>query len=139
MILLIDSNVILDVLQNREPHYEFSAKIFGICGLNAEIKAFVSTLSFANISYIMRKELDAEKIESVYNSLSKIFSFEDFRTSDIQAAIKFKWKDFEDAIQYAIAERIKADYVITRNVKDFESDKIPVITPNEFLEIFQGD
>ena len=139
MILLIDSNVILDVLQNREPHYKFSAKVLGICGANAEIKAFVSALSFANISYIMRKELDAEKIESVYHSLSKIFNFEDFKNADIQTAIKLHWKDFEDAIQFVTAERLKADYIITRNVKDFESKKIPVVTPAEFLKIFQED
>lgn len=112
MVLLIDSNVILDVLQNREPHYEFSAKVIGICGLSNEIKAVVSTLAFANIVYIMRKELNAEKIESVYKSLSKIFTFEDFKNSDIQAAAKLRWKDFE-------------------------SEKIPVVTPKEFLKIFE--
>ena len=51
--------------------------------------------------------------------------------------MKLHWKDFEDAVQYVTAERIKADYIITRNTKDIESKKIPVVTPNEFLKIFE--
>ena len=135
MILLIDSNVILDVLQMREPHYESSYEIFRIC-YHRKASGYILNLTFANIIYIMRKQLYSEKIIEILDSLSELFSFVNLKKNDFKNAANLKWKDFEDAIQYVTAERINADFIITRNVKDFENTKIPAITPNEFLEKF---
>lgn len=135
MVLLIDSNIILDVLQMRTPHYESSYEIFRIC-YHRKAKGYIASLTFANIVYIMRKQLDGKKIIETLESLSELFSFINLKKSDLENAANLKWKDFEDAIQYVTAERLNADYIITRNVKDFSSAKIPAITPNEFLEKF---
>ena len=62
-----------------------------------------------------------------------IFHFADFSVSDMNRAAEMKWKDFEDAIQSATAERVSAAYLITRNVKDFSKSKVPALTPAEFL------
>lgn len=135
MILLIDSNIILDVLQMREPHYETSYEIFRIC-YHKKATGYISNLTYANIVYIMRKQLDAKKIVDTLDSLSGLFIFEDLQFVDLQNAASLKWKDFEDAIQYVTAERIHADYIITRNTKDFQDVEITALTPNEFLEKF---
>ena len=83
----------------------------------------------------MRKELDADKIEKLFNEISEIITFVNYRTTDAEKAAKLmKWKDFEDAIQSTIAERIKADYIITRNVKDFQQSSVKAITPDDFIE-----
>ena len=132
MKLLIDGNIILDVLQKREPHYENSAMIWKMCETDL-VEGYVSTLTFANLVYVMRKELDAEKINEVLKKLSLIFTFEDLHASDISMAAEMQWDDFEDAIQAATAKRIHADYIITRNVKDFEKSEVMAFTAAEFL------
>jgi predicted nucleic acid-binding protein len=132
MRLLIDGNIILDVLQNREPHVVDSAKIWKLCETD-QVEGYVSGLTFSNLVYIMRKELSPEKINEVFKSLGLIFRFTDLTVSDLAKAAEQQWDDFEDALQAATAERIHADNIITRNVKDFKKSKIVAFTPTEFL------
>lgn len=132
MRLLIDGNIILDVLQKREPHYENSAKIWKMCETDM-VAGYVSALTFSNLIYVMRKELDEKKISEVYKKLSLIFKFVDLKASDVSAAVDMQWEDFEDAVQAATAKRIHADYIITRNVKDFSKSEVAVFSPTEFL------
>ena len=132
MRLMIDANIILDVLQKREPHCQNSTLIWKLCETEQDI-GFVSTLAFADLIYIMRKELNAEQITKVLEGLKMIFQFEDFTASDMEKAAGLQWTDYEDAVQAVTAERVRADYIITRNVKDFANSKIPAITPSEYL------
>ena len=132
MKLLIDANILLDVLQNRAGFVEDSLLVWKLCE-TGQAEGIVSVLTFANLVYVMRKELAPEKIEEVCKLLSLIFHFADFSVSDMNRAAEMKWKDFEDAIQSATAERVSAAYLITRNVKDFSKSKVPALTPAEFL------
>ena len=132
MRLLIDGNIILDVLQNREPHVADSAKIWKLCETD-QMEGYVSGLSFSNLVYIMRKELNPEKINEVFKTLGLIFRFTDLTVSDIAKAAEMQWDDFEDALQAVTAERIHADNIITRNVEDFKQSRIIAFTPTEFL------
>ncbi len=132
MRLLIDGNIVLDVLQNREPHIGDSAKIWKLCEIN-QTEGYVSALTFSNLVYVMRKELTPEKINEVLKSLGLIFRFSDLTVSDMTKAADLQWDDFEDALQSVTAERIHADFIITRNVKDFKESKTPTFTPTEFL------
>lgn len=130
--LLIDANILLDVLQKREPYFYDSSLIWKLCETNS-IEGYVSSLTIANLIYVMRKELKPEKIEEVLNHLKLIFQLTDLSVSDIMRASEMKWIDFEDAVQSTIAERIHADYIITRNVKDFRESKVIAFTPTEYL------
>ena len=132
MRLLIDGNILLDVLQKREPHYADSASVWKMCETDIA-EGFVSTLTFANLVYVMRKELDEEMISEVHRKLSLIFIFEDLNAADITTAVDMKWDDFEDAVQAVTAKRIHADYIITRNVKDYNRNEVVAFTPAEFL------
>ena len=132
MVLLIDANIILDVLLNRPEFVKDSALIWKLCETE-RAKGYVSALTFANIVYIMRKQLDPEKIKEVYQKLSLIFEFADFSVSDLTHATELNWKDFEDAVQSVTAERIHADYIITRNVRDFSQSKVMAFTPSELF------
>lgn len=132
MTLLIDTNIVLDVLQNRENFVKESAMIWKLCETE-QAKGYISTLSFANIMYILRKELTSDKIEEVYHKLCLIFEFADFSSSILSKAVEMNWKDFEDAVQSATAEQIHADYIITRNVRDFTRSKVVAFTPTELL------
>ena len=132
MRLLIDANIILEVLQKREPHCKESSLIWKLCETEQD-EGYVSSLTFANLVYVMRKELDPEQIKSVLEMLKLIFRFEELNESDLVNAANLCWEDFEDAIQSVTAERIKADCIITRNVRDFKNSKVTAFTPAEYL------
>ena len=132
MRLLIDANVILDVLQNREPYVNNSSIIWKLCETR-QTEGFVSALTFANLVYVMRKELKPGQIEEVLQNLSLIFTFTELSPSDLTFAARLQWNDFEDALQSVTAERIHADYIVTRNVRDFLKSKITALTPSELL------
>jgi predicted nucleic acid-binding protein len=138
MRLLIDANIILDVLQKREPHYINSALIWKLCEAG-KVTGHVSVLTFMNMVYIMRKELSPEKIEDVYKALALIFTFEDLTEEDVKNALEMKLKDFEDAVQIQTAKRVDADFIITRNVKDFMKSPIPAYSPEELLNRVEFD
>lgn len=132
MVLLIDANVILDVLMNRQDFVRDSSMIWKLCETE-KAKGYVSALTFANLVYIMRKQLDPEAIDNIYRKLSLIFTFTDLSVSDLTQAAGLNWSDFEDAVQSVTAERIHADYIITRNVRDFSKSKVMAFTPSELL------
>ena len=132
MRLLIDANIVLDVLQKREPHFRDSSLIWKLCETNLD-EGFVSALSFADLVYIMRKELDTDQIKDLLYKMKRIFRIADFSVADLEKAADYRWPDFEDAVQSATAERLRADCIITRNVRDFSGSRIAAFTPSEYL------
>ena len=132
MKLLIDANILLDVLQNRENFVRASSMVWKLCETE-QAKGYISALTFANLVYIMRKEMDAQRIEEVLHMLSLIFEFAELNDSDLFSEDDLQWPDFEDAVQSVTAERIHADYIITRNVRDFSRSKVIAFTPDELL------
>lgn len=133
MKVLIDTNIILDVLCKRQDFYEDSAKIFKLCEVK-KISGVISALSIPNIMYILRKELDADKTREILDSLMLIFSVADLKADDLKKAADMRFKDYEDSIQSACATRIKANYIVTRNIKDFSESKVTAIKPAELLD-----
>ena len=129
---LIDANIILDVLQQREPHWVDSSTVWKLCE-TGQMEGFVSALTFANLVYVMRRELTPAQIQDVLEKLHLIFHFADFSVSDMDKAAVMKWDDFEDAIQAATAERIGADFIVTRNIRDFRQSRVPSLTPAELI------
>ena len=132
MKLLVDGNILVDVLQNREPHVIASALVWKLCE-TGQAKGFVSALTFANLVYVLRRELDPKKTEEVLKKLSLIFSFAELSGADLLKAAGLHWNDYEDALQAVTAERLRVDFIITRNVKDFKQSKVLALTPAELL------
>jgi len=133
MKVLIDTNILLDVLCNRPGLAESSAKVWKHIEAG-NLEGIVCALSIPNIVYILRKELDPEKVREVIAQLDHIFAFTDLKAGDLRKAITFAMKDYEDAVQAACALRNKAQFVITRNLKDFAGSPVPAIKPEELLE-----
>lgn len=136
MRLLIDANILLDVLENRQPHIEASSIIWKLCEVG-RAEGYVSALTFANLVYVMRKELSAEQVEEIWKKLRLILFIADLTEKDMENAATAKWDDFEDAIQSATASRIGADYIVTRNEKDYKSSTVPAISPADLLKQFR--
>lgn len=133
MKILIDTNVILDVLCNRTDFVEDSLKVFKYCEVN-QIMGCISAMSVSNIVYIMRKELDSERIKEILTVLTSLFTVVDLREADLLKAADLDFADYEDALQSVCATRVKANYIVTRNIKDFKNSPVPAIKPSELFE-----
>ena len=104
MRLMIDANILLDVLMQRTGFYRDSSLIWKLCETR-QAQGLVSVLTFANLVYVMRKELSPAQIRSVREQLSLIFTFADLTSADLQKASALLWDDFEDALQAVTAQR----------------------------------
>ena len=133
MKILVDTNIILDVLCAREGFVEESSKVWKYCEIN-KIKGYISALSVPNIVYILRKELTPEKTQEIIKRIFLIFKVADLKADDLKKASLIKSNDYEDALQMVCANRIKADFIVTRNICDFNNSKILAIKPSELLE-----
>jgi len=134
MKILIDTNVILDVLCNRPDFVENSSKVWKYCEVK-QINGCISALSVPNIVYILRKELTPERTHQLIEQIMIIFDVIDLKSSDLKNASEILTSDFEDAVQMCCAERIKADFIVTHNIRDFKESKVPALKPLELLEI----
>jgi len=133
MKVLIDTNIIMDVLANREGFAEPASQLFKLCEVG-QVQGIVYALSIANIAYIMRKELDRSQIEEVISKLGSIFTIADMKADDLKKASALPIDDYEDALQSVCASRMKADFIVTRNLKDFKNSKVMAIKPSELIE-----
>lgn len=136
MKVLIDTNIVLDMLLEREPFSENSTKVFEQAE-RGKAEAFITANSITDIVYILRKSYDREKIRDAIHELMKFTKIVSVTSKDISKAFDYLFTDFEDALQTQCAIKIKADYIVTRNAKDFKKGPVEVITPDKFLEIYK--
>lgn len=133
MKVLIDSDVCLDFLTGRKPHFYFASKLFNKVH-KKDLRAVVSPDSFPNMFYILRRQYAMQKILPQLKLLRSLVRVLPLIESHIDFALDSGWNDFEDALQYFCAQEAKCDAIITRNVDDFSKSQIPVFTPFDFLE-----
>jgi predicted nucleic acid-binding protein len=136
MKVFLDTNILLDVLARRNPFFANAAKIWTMSE-HGELDAFVSSFSFNNIYYIIRKAEGKTKAKKALRLLRAIFSSVAPDRQIMDQAIDSDIDDFEDAVQYYSAGRAHADYLITRNPRDFPADDLPIVSPDEFLALLE--
>ena len=132
MRLFIDTDVLLDVLLNREPHYKMSAGVLDRAE-NHPREAAVSWHGLANLHYLSRdgaREFIAELLDFT--------EVPDTGTDSMKRVLTLDFKDFEDAMQVAEALRFRAERLVTRNIKDYRNSPIRVVSPSGFLKEVQG-
>ena len=133
MKVMIDTNVILDVLLERENFVEESYKILSMCEEH-HINGFVSASSVTDIFYLVRKY--THSTELAYNAVGKLLEIVkvcDVTNNDVLTAFQKRAKDFEDCLVSVCANSNNCNYIITRNKKDFENFEVEALTPIEFL------
>lgn len=136
MKILIDTNVILDIFQKREPFFPDSYQALHKA-IEAESECLISASSATDIFYMLRKFLkSADQAKERIEQLSQIVTFADIRGMDIQTALMRTMPDFEDAVVDVVAERNGAAYILTRNTRDFTESAVPAVTPTDFLKQF---
>ena len=130
--LFLDTNVMLDILAERVPHFEDAEIIASIADKN-KIKLFVSAISFSTCAYLLGKIHTAELVKEKLRKFKILAEISNLDNDVIEKGLNSKIKDFEDALQYYSALNSNCDIIISRNVKDFKGADIPIMTPNEFL------
>ena len=130
----MDTDIVLDLLTAREPHYAYASELFSLAD-NRTIKLYVSSLTFANINYILSKQLSnsqARKMLLKFKTIITILSVDD---KIIELALASNFNDFEDAIQYNTALENSIPTLLTRNLKDYKNAELAVFTAQQYLKI----
>ena len=134
MKVLIDTNVILDVLMKREPHYYHSGELLRLCGI--KITGCMTASQTTDIFYLLRRYgKDTRSAKSIIKKLCDNIEMIDVNGADVQNALAADMDDYEDALLAYCARRHETDYVITRNVNDFISSPVPAFSPEKFVEM----
>jgi len=139
MKIIIDTNVALDVLLNRT---EFLQSSYDILKLSAQdkVNGFLTTNTITDMFYVLHKNCkDALNSRQAIAQLIKLVTLEAIVPGDISLALTSNIIDFEDAVVCFAAKRIKADYIVTRNIADFTHSPVPAMTPVDFMDKFFKD
>lgn len=135
--LLFDTNIILDVLQRREPHFKTSGEMLNLIE-SGKYRGFLSATTITDVYYLIKKGNRRSVVIELMNDLLQLFEVAGVDRAIIFAALQSDMNDFEDAIQSETALINRIDFIITRNSKDFIKSKIPALTPNDFILKFEG-
>ena len=135
MKVLIDTNILLDVLYNRPGLIGTSKTVWKLCEAG-KLDGTVCALSVVNISCIMRKQLTPLQVRAVVKELDVIFRISGLEAADLRMANLLPMNDVEDAVQAACAQRVGAQFIVTRNLKDFSNSPVSAIKPEELLAMF---
>lgn len=135
MVLLIDTNILLNYLTNRDdPYLEQSVEIVRRCA-DGGCTGYIAFHTLSTLWYVLRKRPDKERRENL-RDICTIFNVATASQTEILDAIdRDYFEDFEDCLQDKCAKEVGADFIVTCNLKDFENSEIPAITPIDLLEI----
>jgi predicted nucleic acid-binding protein len=135
--VFIDTNIILDVLQETRPHHETAKEIFYHLAGN-RFTAFYSESVITTLAYVLRKYYDFSTLNHVLDNLNTNISLLACSGLLVRSALRKNAKDFEDALLYEIALQHKMDYFLTSNIVDFQKIAhldIPIVTSKELLKL----
>lgn len=133
MKIMVDTNIIIDVLLEREPIVEDSCRLLSLCEEH-KIDGFISASSVTDIYYLVRKY--THSTELAYKAIGKVLEIVkvcSVTNNEVILAFQKKAKDFEDCLVAVCAASIHCDYIATRNIRDFEGFNVPAISPSDLL------
>jgi predicted nucleic acid-binding protein len=131
--ITVDLNVLLDVAQNRLPHYQASEEVLNRARLG-EYAAVLPGHALTTLHYIIEKHAATDLANETVDGLLADFAVHAVDKANFQRARQLPLQDFEDAVVAAVAEASGSQFIVTRNVLDFAGTPVPAITPAEFLE-----
>jgi predicted nucleic acid-binding protein len=135
--ILIDTDVLLDFLYERESFCENSAKILNLCDLN-KISGWLTPVILSNVYYILRKSYSHNEVVVKLLELLKMLNILSMNKDTVLLALNSEFTDFEDALQnYAAEYNCNINFIITRNIKDYKNSSLEVLTPNDFLSKYK--
>lgn len=136
MKILFDTNVILDVLLDREPFAEPAAHLMSKVE-ESEIQGFISAITVTTLHYLLAKSLGKTKAKKHIQSILSLFEIAPVNRLVLEDALDNKFKDYEDSVLYESAIHSGVEYIVTRNGKDFKNSEIPVYEPIEMIKLIR--
>ena len=130
--LFVDTDVILDLLGQRIPHFHFSAVLFTFAEMK-KLELYTSPLILANTFYILRKQIGIDDAKKALRKLRILLHIIDSSEAVVDKALNSDFSDFEDAIQYYTALEHGISVILTRNLRDYKNASVIVQTPEAFL------
>lgn len=130
--LFLDTNVVIDLLGEREPFYHSAAKIASLAD-NGKIQIYVSALTYPTVYYLLTRFEKKEIVKEKIRKFKVIAKTSDLTDKIIDKGLVSQFADFQDSLQYHCALKMDCHIIITRNGNDFKESDIPVLTPNEYL------
>jgi predicted nucleic acid-binding protein len=130
--VLFNLNIILDVLQEREPFYEVSAQLLAHAE-TGKIQGFLAPHSLTTLFYLIQKDQSAAYAKVMITNLLQILKIATVDQSTVEQALNLPYNDFEDAVQMMAAVQCRVDYLVTRNTRDFQPAPLTVLQPGELL------
>ncbi|MCM1119732.1 MAG: PIN domain-containing protein [bacterium] len=138
MKLLIDTNIVLDVLLQREPFFRDAVKVLNLAQYD-DVHEYVSASAITDIYYIAHKQIkDRKLVLDLIKRLLMVVSIAAVTEQEIRNALEIEWKDFEDAVQYSVALLNEMEGLVTRNPGDYERTDISIWSPEQVLKMY-GD
>ncbi len=130
--IFTDTDIIIDLVAMREPFYPHAARLFSLAD-QGKIKIFVSALTFANLNYIITRQLSHEQARKAMSAFKSLVTILPLTEKIIELALVSKFKDFEDGLQYHTATEHQVKKLITRNLKDYKNANIIVMTAEQYI------
>ena len=130
--VMIDLNVILDVLQKRDPFYEASAALLAATE-TGRVEGYFAANSVTTLFYLIQKGRSPSEARATITNLLQFLRIGSVDQTTIEQALNLDYRDFEDAVQMMSALQCKVDCLITRNIKDYQPALLPVVQPVDFL------
>ena len=129
--LFLDTNIVVDLLEGREPFCYDAAQLFTMAH-DKRVELLVSPMTFSTASFLLRKH-GSEGVRNLLSNLRQLVRVTISNERTVDDSIASQFKDFEDAMQYYTALNAKAEIIITRNGKDFTASILPVMTATEYI------
>jgi predicted nucleic acid-binding protein len=131
--LFLDTNVILDLLAHRDPHFDSIARLATLAD-QKKLALVSSPLSFTSVDFILNKYESEHSVRAKLRKFKIICEVGEVNEETIEKGLNSAFKDFEDAVQHYSALQANCSVIITRNAKDFKHSSIPVMTAEEYLK-----
>jgi predicted nucleic acid-binding protein len=126
--VLVDTNVVLDVLLDRQPHVEASAAVWAAIE-NRSVEGFLAAHAVTTIHYLIRKELGTAKAKRTVAALLRVFEVAPVDGAIIQESLELSMADFEDAVTISAARAVGCEFIVTRDPKGFRDAPVRCLTP----------
>lgn len=137
MRILFDTNIILDVLLDRQPFADAALDLF-VRVENGQISGYLCASTITTIHYLASKVLDSKEASSSIEKLMGLFEIAPVQRIVLQKALKMNLKDFEDAVLYQAGVEAGVQGLVTRDIKGFKQAEISVFSPEEFIRILES-
>lgn len=137
MKVLFDTNIVLDVLLSREPYLNNAIALFDAVEKQI-IQGYLCATTITTIDYLATKTLGKENSKIAVSKLLELFIIAEVNRSTLVSALSSEFSDFEDAVLFHAGVDAGVDTVVTRNVKDFKTAKLPIYSPDDLLQLIQA-